>query len=525
MNSLSMLPSILIDIIGSAFIIVFGFLALRYAWRLARRQPDNVLWAFLFFFCLAMTAFAISRAMGHLVKQFLLIEDQREAWQAIAPYSGGFNTLLMISVSAITIYYRQIVRIFRASEREAGKLKGANQRLELAAREMQALNFRLEEIVEERTRELSSSEKKFRHFFSNSKDMVYFCAPDQRISDMNDAGREMLGYHDVAPLHLRQIFPDEQSLADYLHALNTQGFIKDLEIDLVRADGSRLHVLLSATAIYDTQGQLSGCEGIAKDLTRVKNMMQQLVDREKMASIGERAAGVAHEINTPLGIILGYAQLMLDDFPPEGEVNQNLRVIERQTKACRKIVADLLKFSRQVESIKEELNLNEVLTEVLAVTEHNLNLSRIRVERQLTDNLPPVIGDLERLRQVFVNLINNAHHAMEGGGILTVCSSHDAGRDMVVVAIVDDGPGIAKEIQGRIFDPFFTTKSVGQGTGLGLSVSYGIIRDHGGTITVESPAFDPPANGAPGTVMRVLLPAANAPPGTDKNNSSPPAAT
>ncbi|OQX08336.1 MAG: PAS domain-containing sensor histidine kinase [Desulfobulbaceae bacterium A2] len=525
MNSLSMLPSILIDIIGSAFIILFCFLALRYAYRLSRRQPDNVLWAFLFFFCLAMAAFAISRAMGHLVKQFLLLEDQRGAWQVIAPYSGGFNTLLMISVSAITIYYRQIVRIFRVSEREAGKLKGANQRLELAAREMQALNLRLEEIVEERTRELSSSEKKFRHFFANSKDMVYFCAIDQRISDMNDAGREMLGYHDVCPLHLRQLLPDEQALADYLHALNTQGFIKDLEIDFVRADGSRLHVLLSATAIYDPQGKLSGCEGIAKDLTRVKNMMQQLVDREKMASIGEMAAGVAHEINTPLGIILGYAQLMLDDFPPEGEVSQNLRVIERQTKACRKIVADLLKFSRQVESVKEQLDPNEILIEVLAVTEHNLNLSRIQVERRLTENLPPVIGDLERLRQVFVNLINNAHHAMAGGGILTVTSHHDMAGGMVVVAIADTGPGIPKEIQGRIFDPFFTTKSVGQGTGLGLSVSYGIIRDHGGTITAESPAMKRPANDAPGTVMRVLLPVASVLRGTDEKTFSPPAAT
>jgi len=231
-----------------------------------------------------------------------------------------------------------------------------------------------------------------------------------------------------------------------------------------------------------------------------------------MASVGQMAAGVAHEINTPLGIILGYSQLMKDDFEEDSETYQNLEVIERQTKASRKIVADLLKFSRQTGSVRENLNLNEVLADVLAVTEHNLQIDHIQGHLELEENLPEVVGDAEKLRQVFVNLVNNAHHAMEeqGGGDIILSTTYDPIGKHVIARVRDTGHGIPEDIKAKIFDPFFTTKPVGKGTGLGLSVTYGIIKDHGGMVEIESPVKDEQTGQtSQGTVFRIILPVAS----------------
>jgi two-component system, NtrC family, sensor kinase len=509
MTSLPMFPTILMDMVGSFIIIVLSFLSLRYAWLLIRKQPENFLWGFLFYFCLTLVCFSVSRALGHLLKQILLILDNKEQWQVLAPYTGGFNTLLMISLAAVSIYYHKGIEGFRAIQKKARSLKNANEQLEVSGEKLLKLNQNLEHIVEKRTRKLSASEKKFRNFFINSKDMVYFCNSESQLVNMNSAGLEMLGYsmgHE-SEIRLHDIFCNGADLDEYLENIVAVGFIEDLEVEFVRADGTVLYVLLSATAVYDEGREFIGCEGIAKDLTRVRTMMEQLASSEKMASVGQMAAGVAHEINTPLGVILGYSQLMMDDFTPESEEGQSLLVIERQAKACRKIVADLLKFSRQAESAREKIVLNEIIEDVLAVTEHSLNMDHIQAHRDFGVKLPVIVGDTEKLRQVFVNFINNAHHAMEeqdGGDIYLSCHFEEE-TNRVVAIIRDTGHGIPNDVMAKIFDPFFTTKSVGKGTGLGLSVSYGIIQEHGGIIEVESPVrID--GDEIKGTAFRVKLP-------------------
>ncbi len=492
MTSIPMLPAILVDMVGSFIIIILSFLSLRYAWLLIRKQPDNFLWGFLFYFCLTLVCFSVSRAVGHLLKQIFLIFNNKDQWQVLAPYSGGFNTLLMISLAAVSIYYHKGIEGFRAIQQKARSLKEANEQLEVSADKLLRLNVDLEGIVETRTMKLAASEKKFRNFFSNSKDMVYFCNASNRLVNMNSAGLDMLGYsmEEEPELSLHQVFCNEEDLDNYFETIVSVGFVEDLEAEFVRADGTVIYVLLSATALFDEDREFVGCEGIAKDLTRVRTMMEQLASSEKMASVGQMAAGVAHEINTPLGVILGYSQLMMDDFSPESEEGQSLQVIERQAKACRKIVADLLKFSRQSESARENIMVYEVLEDVLAVTEHTLSMDHIHVHRDLDENIPTIVGDTEKLRQVFVNFINNAHHAMEeqGSGDLFLSCHYEEAANQVVATIRDTGHGIPTEVVAKIFDPFFTTKSVGKGTGLGLSVSYGIIQEHGGTIDVESPA-------------------------------------
>lgn len=515
MVHIPMLPTILIDIGGSAANIIFAFLAWYYAFKLTRRQPDNFIWGYLLYITLAIAAFSISRAAGHIVKELLYIAGFNQAWIFIAPYSGGFNTLFMISVSSVMIFYHKGVQAYEAIEQEAVKLKNANLRLGHAARQMKELNQTLEVKVEERTAELSKSEKKFRHLFAASKDMVFFTDRHHTILDMNQSGSEMLGYtrQETAQLSLSDIFQQQGEVETYRRTLEAKGYISDLEAEFVRKDGSTIYVLISAAAIYDDEGRLVGSEGIAKDLTRLKTMMEQLVASEKMASVGQMAAGVAHEINTPLGVILGYAQLMMDDFEEDSEGYQSLQVIERQTKASRKIVADLLKFSRQSGSSMERINLNEILSDVLAVTEHNLNLSHILVHADLYPDLPDTIGDAEKLRQVFVNLINNSHHAMEeqGSGALYLSTRVTEDGQTIVASIRDSGHGIPEKAKARIFDPFFTTKPVGKGTGLGLSVSYGIILEHGGTIEWESPVHLARNRIVAGTRFDILLPVAQQP--------------
>ncbi len=509
MHSLPLLPTIIMDMVGSVIIIILSFLSLRYANRLIRRQPENFLWGFLFYFCLTLVCFSVSRAVGHLLKQILLIMGNKEQWHVLAPYSGGFNTLLMISLAAVSIYYHKGIEGYRAIQKKALSLRNANEQLEVSAGKLQKLNVNLEKIVERRTRKLSRSEKKFRNFFINSKDMVYFCDSTNRLATMNNAGLEMLGYsmEEEPELKLSDVFRNEDDLDKYFETIIDTGFVEDLEVEFVRADGTVIYVLLSATAVFDEKRKFIGCEGIAKDLTRVRTMMEQLASSEKMASVGQMAAGVAHEINTPLGVILGYSQLMMDDFTPESEEGQSLIVIERQAKACRKIVADLLKFSRQSESARENILINEVMEDVLAVTEHSLNMDHIHAHRDLNENMPTIIGDTEKLRQVFINFVNNAHHAMEkqGGGDIYLSCHYEEENQQVVATIRDTGHGIPEEVKAKIFDPFFTTKPVGKGTGLGLSVSYGIIQDHGGVIELESPAKTDDGN-LQGTAFHVKIP-------------------
>jgi PAS domain S-box-containing protein len=510
MNGLPLAPTNVVDLVGSGLVIFFSFMSLLYANFLVRLHPRNFIWGFLFYFCIAMAAFSISRGVGHILRIFLVLGGEEKIWQQVSPWSGGFNTLFMISVSSAIIYYHKGLEAYKAVRFEAEKLAEANRKLAETADELQKVNTYLEDMVEERTRELSKSEKKFRHFFENSKDMVYFCDLNGNITDINQSGLKMLGVDTPSErLNLLSFFNNDSDLDRYLVALGENGFVSDFEMQLERRDGSVRHILLSANAIFDQNGFMAGCEGVAKDMTRLRNMTDQLIRQEKMASVGQMAAGVAHEINTPLGVILGYTQLMMDDFGKNGEVYENLRIIERQTKACRKIVADLLKFSRQTESSKVEVDLNELIEEVLTVSEHNLNISHIRVIRRFASRLPVIIGDAEKLRQVFINLLNNSHYAMANGGEIYITTGHDPASGAIIASVRDTGTGIAEEITPKIFDPFFTTKEIGKGTGLGLSVTYGIIRDNGGSISVESPVQDPETGQkTQGTAFHVRLPVA-----------------
>ncbi len=507
MSGLPLLPAVTVEFFGSGLAILLSFTALWYAWSLVRLRPNNFIWGFLFYFCIAMAAFSLSRGVGHMVRIILVYSDHNALWKQLSPFSGGFNTMLMISAAAVTIYYHKGLEAYKAIRDKAEKLTEANTKLATSAEQLQQLNTHLEEMVDERTRNLSDSEKKFRTFFENSKDIIYFCDINGNITSINTSGIRLLGLD--APqncVNFHDLFNNDDDLDHYLTKLRENGFISDFEMECTGKDGTTRNILLSANAIYDSNGNIIGCEGIGKDMTRLKTITEQLINHEKMASVGQIAAGVAHEINTPLGIILGYTQLMQDDFEPDSETASNLQVVERQTKACRRIVADLLKFSRQAESAKAPIDLNSIIEEVLSVTEHSLNITKVTVVRRFAPELPPIYGDSEKLHQVFINLFNNAQYAMQDGGEIIIRTGKTS-QD-VLVSVQDTGTGIADDIKSKIFDPFFTTKEVGKGTGLGLSVTYGIVQEHCGTIEVESPVIDPKSHKqSQGTSFHIRFPA------------------
>jgi hypothetical protein len=225
---------------------------------------------------------------------------------------------------------------------------------------------------------------------------------------------------------------------------------------------------------------------IVEDVTVRAQLEEQLRLSEKMASIGLLAAGVAHEVNTPLTGISSFTQMLLEDADPQDPRTRLLEKIERQTFRAAKIVNGLLTLARPTSSDRSSFDINVVIAEVLGLVEHQFETSRIRVRRELSGSPMVVMGHEHKLQQVFLNLLLNAKDAMPKGGWLSIGTRADG--DRVIAEVADTGSGIPSEYLARIYDPFFTTKTIGKGTGLGLSITYGIVREHEGVIECESAA-------------------------------------
>ena len=216
----------------------------------------------------------------------------------------------------------------------------------------------------------------------------------------------------------------------------------------------------------------------------LQEAQEQLIQSEKLASIGQLAAGVAHELNNPISVMLGFSQAILRKLPEDDPLRKPLATIEREGLRCKGIIQNLLDFARRSKPSLQPTNVNEVLEAACALIEHQISLDNVVVTKGYDPHLPQVLADANQLQQVFVNIIINARDAMPRGGTLRLITRSLG--DEVHIIFSDTGIGIPPENIKRIFDPFFTTKEVGQGTGLGLSVSYGIVEQHGGTIEVKS---------------------------------------
>ena len=218
----------------------------------------------------------------------------------------------------------------------------------------------------------------------------------------------------------------------------------------------------------------------------LREMQAHLVQSEKLASLGKLAAGIAHEINNPLGGILIYSHLLIEDTSKKSPHYENLKKIVKETSRCKDIVKGLLEFARPKEPEVSRIDLNDVVDRSLAIVEKQALFQNIKIKKAYTPDLPKITADGSQLQQVFMNIIINAAEAMDGKGILSLSTSLDTDGETIEAKISDTGHGINEEDKKRLFEPFFSTKEVGKGTGLGLAISYSIIQIHKGTIDVES---------------------------------------
>jgi two-component system, NtrC family, sensor kinase len=239
--------------------------------------------------------------------------------------------------------------------------------------------------------------------------------------------------------------------------------------------------------VVNDSGQVHQVVHYVRDVTMHKQAESQMMQMEKMAAIGQLSAGVAHEINNPLSIILCYAKLLQRDLLASHPAVEDVRVIDRNAEACKQIVDGLLSFARHGPPTKKEKSqLNDSLISVAGMVEKQFKQEGISLITQLDAGMPEFFFDPERIRQVFINLLMNARQAMLRGGTITISTLYHPDRGVAETRIQDSGAGIQPENLDKIFNPFFTTKQTGGGTGLGLSVSFGIVKEHGGEISVES---------------------------------------
>ncbi|SDN93718.1 PAS domain S-box-containing protein [Desulfonauticus submarinus] len=342
--------------------------------------------------------------------------------------------------------------------------------------------------IRNQQKELKRQENLLRTIVNTTPDFITFQDIDLKYQMANKAfcdyfkttERDVLGKTDF------DIFSPEQ--ADHNYHEDKQIFLtkKPLSKEIQVRKGKQerwFHVL--KVPVFEGD-KMVGLLLTARDITMLKKYQEQLLASQKMEHLGRLAGGVAHEINTPLSIILGYTQLLLEDVD-NPQWREDLKTIEKQTKVCRKIVADLLRFSRQGPTEAKNVDLNASLKEVVSLIEHTFSLSHVTILTNFDSSLPPIKGDGEKLKQVWLNLLNNALDAIGENGYIFIRTKLCAHRRRIVVHFLDTGSGIPQENLDKIFDPFFTTKEVGKGTGLGLSVTFGIIRDHGGRIFAYSP--------------------------------------
>ncbi len=346
----------------------------------------------------------------------------------------------------------------------------------------------------------------------NATDMIITTNLNKRIVSFNRGAERILGYRrdEILGVHIEDLYVEREERQALARYLSDQEAAVNYETQLRARDGSVVDIDLTLSHLKSPSGQIIGTVGISKDITekkrfeielratqaQLKEAQLQLMHSEKMASLGKLATSVAHEINNPLGGILLFCEMILEEIPDGDVIRPDLLQIRDQTLRCKEIVKGLLEFGRMTGTHYTFIDINRTVEQGIALFANQAIFQNIKVNSRLHPRLPQIMGDASQLNQVFTNLIINAIDSMEGEGELTIETELDEAAEEVTVRFADTGRGIDPEVMPRLFEPFFTTKPVGEGVGLGLSTSYSIVKRHHGRIEIDSE----PGRGASFTV-------------------------
>jgi len=346
---------------------------------------------------------------------------------------------------------------------------------------------------------LQRSNAFLRNLIGSSVDAVIAADKRGKILFFNDAAVEITGYSVEEALHevdIRDVYP-EDGAREVMRRLRSpkfggKGKLKSYQADLLSKAGDVIPISLNAAIVYEGDREVAtiGFFHDLRETLRMKKELEktqiQLLQAEKMSSLGKLAAGVAHQLNNPLGGITLYTQLIIEEYDLPENAMEDLRRILKDAQRCSNTVKELLEFARQTRQEMRPHDMNRAISRTLFLLENQALFQNIEIEKVLADSLPMVPGDIQQLNHLFMNIILNAAEAMEGNGKLTVSTLLHSEKDRIVIEISDTGPGIGEAVLPHLFEPFFTTKEEGKGTGLGLSLAYRIAENHRGRITAKN---------------------------------------
>ena len=361
-------------------------------------------------------------------------------------------------------------------------------------------------------REAEKSKIFFENVIQSAVDGIVVVDTKGRVLIFNEGMERLTGYSTKEIMehgHITSFYNIDVAKENMIKMRSDQhgplGKLNPTSMSITTKDGKEVTVTLSASIITIDDKEV-GSSGVFTDMREVLKMRKdledahlQLVQSEKIASVGRMAAGVAHEINNPLAGALIYAELLKEELQDHSQYQDDIQEVINQTLRCKKIVAELLEFSRQSIGQTSSFSLEYLINQCLNLLINQVLFQNIQVTTEIEPDIPEMVGDMGQLQQIFTNLFINAAHAMEEKGMLKVVANYQPDNARFVIKVSDTGPGIPAELRDKIFDIFFTTKPVGKGTGLGLSITQNIIQLHGGTIS-----FDCPSGG--GTTFTIELP-------------------
>ncbi|HTR80947.1 MAG TPA: PAS domain S-box protein [Bacteroidota bacterium] len=348
---------------------------------------------------------------------------------------------------------------------------------------------------------LKQSEEKYRRLFEESKDAIYISSADSKILDINTAGLELLGYgskEELEEMHVGEnIFINPERNSEFKRQMNVKGFVKDFETELRRNNGHIIHVIETATPVRDNSGTIIGSRSIIRDVTNQRQLEQELIQAQKMESVGTLASGIAHDFNNILGIILGYASIIERSSDKSDSLSQSLDAIKNAVDRGAGLVKQILTFARKTEVTFGPLDPHIMIKEMVKLL-HETFPKSIIFSTKLSAKNALIYADATQVHQVVLNLCVNARDAMADHGTLTLSTvivdgstlraifPNVVNKNYLCLQVTDTGSGMDEATKAKIFDPFFTTKEKGKGTGLGLSVVYGVMKNHNGFVNVQS---------------------------------------